>query len=54
MTGDLGFKNKAGYDFSLTSSSPLRGKATSTDLGYTTDILGNPVGNDIGAFQYKE
>ena len=52
VTGNLGFQNEAGYDFRLTSSSPLRGKATSTDLGYATDILGNPVGNDIGAFQY--
>jgi len=51
VTGDLGFKDKANYDFRLTSSSPLRGKATSTDLGYTKDILGNPVSNDIGAFQ---
>jgi hypothetical protein len=53
VTGNLGFTNESGYDFSLTSSSPLRGKATSTDLGYTRDIVGNPVGNDIGAFQYK-
>jgi len=53
VVGNLGFQNEAGFDFSLTSGSILRGKATSTDLGYTKDIVGNPMGNDIGAFQYK-
>jgi hypothetical protein len=54
VTGDLkaGFENAAGFDFRLKSTSLLRGKATATDLGYTKDILGNPVGNDIGAFQF--